>query len=124
MADRDHPHGGERECHHRGRDRNDEQGEVVERPPQLRGEAGEVATVGVVAEFREDRGLHRLGEDRVRGHDRHERELKCDHTAVDLIPHHDCRAQQDSDTAVLQHGPRGELEQLAEFGIRPPKPWP
>ena len=63
--------------------------------------------------------VHRLGEDAVRRHDRHERELVGDDAALDLVADRDRRGEQDPDTSVLEHRPRRELEQPAELGVDP-----
>ena len=78
------------------------------------GERRVVVALRVERELGLDRGLHRVGEDRVRGEEQHERELVRDDATLDPVAEHDRGAEQDADPHVLEHGPARESHQAAE----------
>ena len=71
-----------------------------------------IASLRVIGELGQDRGVDRLREDRVGRHDRDERELIREHAPLDTVADHDRGAEQDADSAVLEHRPRRQFEEL------------
>ena len=60
---------------------------------------------GLTGEVGEDRGVHRLGEDRVRREEEHERHLVRDGAALHAVADDDRGAEQQADHRVLEHRP-------------------
>ena len=116
VADREHAHRRERERDVRRADREQQARHAVEPPPQSAGERRHVAGRDVDGELGEDRRVDRLRQDRVRREERDEAELVRDHTAGDLVAHHQRGAEQHRDVG-LQRDPRREPEQAPELAV-------
>ena len=85
---------------------------------------GGVTAVRVERDVGKDRGVHRLREDRVRGHERDERELVGDHATFDAVAHHDrrCRAGSRCRRAEAPPTPTGAAAPEPRVGSHEPGP--